>query len=144
MSLEFVSQRLDSWQLHLEELSCYLVEGEGVWWRDTDGGQVFEFLDTQKDHDKPELKHYRTSDFMDIKATKMQAWETIMNPDILLPTPSIDCNGSFNSRKRFLQYTSAANQEMDTETTTSTTCEIENMDIISKSENDHISTHSME
>ena len=33
VALEFVSTRLDSWQLHLEEISCYLAEGEGAWWR---------------------------------------------------------------------------------------------------------------
>ena len=95
ITLHFISQRLGSWQLHLEEISCYLIEGEGAWWRTicTSEGVVFEFLDT---HPKPQ--HYRTSDFKNMEAAKSSAWETIVNSDIPLPTPTIklyDCNGRF-------------------------------------------------
>ena len=135
VTLEFVSQRLDSWQLHLEELSYYLVEGEGAWWRVTDAGQVFEFLDTQNDYEKPKPEHYRAVDFTDMSAAKIQAWERILNSDTLLPTPMVklyDSNGSFTSCKTFTLYRgSAMDVDMDAETTTLTVHEPneENMDI---------------
>lgn len=47
VTVQFLSDRLDSWQAHLEDISCYLVQGEGKWWKGTDQGRVSVFL-TQK------------------------------------------------------------------------------------------------
>ena len=33
-SKKFVKKRIQSWQAHLERISSFLVEGEGVWWRE--------------------------------------------------------------------------------------------------------------
>ena len=58
-SVQFISERLDSWQAHLEEISHYLVEGEGAWWKWENQGDIIEFLDVNMDgqphkHPKPE------------------------------------------------------------------------------------------
>ena len=37
----FVEYRLHSWQAHLERISPFLLEGEGVWWREFNGNYHF-------------------------------------------------------------------------------------------------------
>lgn len=106
ISLHYISQRLDSWQAHLEDLSCYLIEGEGAWWKCTDQEQTFEFLDVNLDEHPvhPKLQHYRTSELAELKMMKVQAWKDIINLDIKLPTLSIKLyneDGNFLSRKVF-------------------------------------------
>ena len=49
LSVQFLNSRLDSWQAHLEDLSCYLIEGENVWWRWKDQGETVEFFDVNDD-----------------------------------------------------------------------------------------------
>ena len=108
-----MSDRLDSWQAHLEDISCYLVQGEGEWWKATNEG--FEFFDT--DHQqrvRPALQHYRTSGFLDVKAMNAGAWQHIIRCNTLLPTPSIkvyDNDGNFISHKTF---TTCANNSYTT------------------------------
>lgn len=90
VALEFVSTRLDSWQTHLEDISCYLVEGEGAWWRTcNDQNVAFEFFDTQNGNEEPKPHHYRTADFSKMKVLKYKAWQRIISSDIVLPTPMI-------------------------------------------------------
>ena len=91
--MHYISERLDSWQAHLEDLSCYLIEGEGAWWKYTDQGQAFEFLDVNLDEHPayPKLQHYRTSQLAELKMMKVQAWKDIINLDIKLPTPTQAC-----------------------------------------------------
>ena len=43
----FVEYRLHSWQAHLERISPFLLEGEGVWWREFNG--IYYFMDGDDD-----------------------------------------------------------------------------------------------
>jgi hypothetical protein len=117
-----VSRRLDSWQLHLEEISCYLVEGEGVWWKTCESeGVKFEFIDTENSHEGPKPQHYRTANF---SQQKLNAWEKIINLDTTLPTPGIklyDQDGNFLSTKTFAPYMTMCSTECGLETNTDTT-----------------------
>lgn len=71
ITLQFISQRLDSWQIHLGEISSYLVEGEGAWWTTcTSEGVVFEFLDKDNLYEQLKPQHYRTADFQHMEAEK--------------------------------------------------------------------------
>lgn len=121
VTLEFVSTRLDSWQLHLEEISCYLVEGEGTWWRTcNDQNVVFEFYDTQNGNDEPKPHHFRTADFSKLKELKRKAWQRIINSDIVLPTPMIKLynhEGQFISHKMYPNFITTENTDTDIDTT---------------------------
>ena len=123
--LEFVSRRLDSWQLHLEEISCYLVEGEGVWWKTCESeGVTFEFLNTENSHEDPKPQHYRAANFFQLKQQKQNAWEKIINSDTTLPTSGIelyDNDGNFLSTKTFAPYMTMFSTEYGLETNTDTT-----------------------
>ena len=102
--MQFVSERLDSWQVHLEDISCYLVQGEGEWWKATDNG--VEFFDTDNQPCvRPAQQHYRMSGLLDIKAMKSEAWQTITDSNIRLPTASIkiyDAQGHFLAHKTYM------------------------------------------
>ena len=123
--LEFVSRRLDSWQLHLEEISYYLVEREGVWWKTCGSeGVTFEFLDTENSHEDPKPQHYRAANFSQLKQQKQNAWEKIINSDTTLPTSGIklyDHDGNFLSTKTFAPYMTMFSTEYGLETNTDTT-----------------------
>ena len=63
-SVQYISETLDSWQAHLQELSCYLIEGEGAWWKWDSQGEMIEFLDANENvygqpHECPNLENYR-------------------------------------------------------------------------------------
>lgn len=53
----FIPKRIASWQAHLQRISCYLQEGEGVWWRHTDDS--YEFFDGSDLVNHPTLCHFR-------------------------------------------------------------------------------------
>ena len=100
ISGHYVSKRLED----LENLSCYLVEGEGAWWKSTDQGETIEFLDVTMDgepHGNPQIKHYRTSGLMELRSAKLTEWERIVQLDITLPTPRIKL---YNAAGNFLSY----------------------------------------
>ena len=48
---------------------CLCLRG---WWRVTDEGQVFEFLGTPNDYEKPKAELCKTVDFMKMNAAKIQ------------------------------------------------------------------------
>ena len=105
--MQFISERLDSWQAHLEEISHYLVEGEGAWWKWENQGDIIEFLDVNVDgqpHEHPKLENYRTIGLKEMHLAKELAWKSIIDSDIPLPTPRIklcDEDGNFISHKQF-------------------------------------------
>lgn len=59
----FISQWLDSWQAHLEEIACYLLAGK-VWWQAKEQNSKYEFFDGATElnfrPEGPQLLHFRT------------------------------------------------------------------------------------
>ena len=121
VSVQYICNRLDSWQAHLEDLSCYLIEGENVWWKWTDQGTTIEFLDVSGDGEQmanPMLPHYRATGLKELKREKEKAWKTIIDSDIPLPTTSIklyDDGGNFLAQ----HYQTIVNSIATTSTSTS-------------------------
>ena len=73
ISVHYITKRLDSWQAHLEDVSCYLVQGENAWWKWTDQGETVEFLDVNINGEHceyPKLENYRTAGIKTMKAEK--------------------------------------------------------------------------
>ncbi len=85
----FVSQRIQSWQAHLQRISPYLQQGEGVWWKEE--AESYKFLDS--DHDcnyrpeGPPLLHFLCATVQDVHTRSGMAWEYIINANVTLPTP---------------------------------------------------------
>ena len=103
---EFIQKRLNSWQAHLQNIAHYLVLGENVWWHKQEGS--YQFCDgASEPHCRPEgphLKHFRNSNYADVKSVKSEAWTTILCNNITLPTPRIklfDAKGNFIAWKSF-------------------------------------------
>ena len=63
ISKSFIEHRLHSWQAHLEKISPFLLEGEGVWWREFNG--IYYFMDGDDDRKLP-LSGSNTFTFQDI------------------------------------------------------------------------------
>ena len=124
ISVQYISERLDSWQAHLEDISRYLAEGEGAWWKCTDHGEAIEFLDVESDgehHDQPKLQNYRTVGLAEVKLAKVEAWKKVLNLNIPLPTPSLklyDSDGNFLSRKIFPMFANSAQESISDENST--------------------------
>ncbi len=107
-----MSQRIQSWQAHLQRISPYLQQGEGVWWKGE--AESYKFFDS--DHDcnyrpeGPPLLHFRCATVQGVHTRSGTAWEHIINANVTLPTPYIrlyDSGGRFTGRRN---YSSANNQ----------------------------------
>lgn len=68
LKTSYIKKREDSWKLHLQHISPFLTEGEGVWWEGTSTG--FHFLDGDADSasqgDEFVLLHYHHHSIVDI------------------------------------------------------------------------------
>jgi len=95
--LEFVQKHKDSWQAHLERISPYLLHGEGVWWKQTENGYMFNDSDDSPASYVvgPQLLHFRDSSMQHVVTRQHLSWEDIIANKTRLPAPSIkvyDCN----------------------------------------------------
>ena len=87
---EFVYSRLRSWQAHLQRISPFLKQGEGVWW--SQDAQCYKFHDSDIDpdnHEGPTLKHFRHSSLHNVQIHNREIWHSIIESNINLPTKSI-------------------------------------------------------
>ena len=85
--MHLVKQHTSDWQAHLQRISDFLLEGEGVWWC-TDGEDIL-FNDITNspsisDHG-PQLHHFRSSSLKEEEAYLQKCWEECIANDIQLP-----------------------------------------------------------
>ena len=63
---EMLVNHPSSWQAHLERISDYLLAGKGVWWNESDNGDI-NFFDAKGNVESSEagplLHHFRSSSF---------------------------------------------------------------------------------
>ena len=75
----FISQRLDSWQAHLEEIKCYLLPGK-LWWQTMEQNK-YEFFDGATEPnfrpEGPQLLHFRTDTSTESSSYKACAWKIL-------------------------------------------------------------------
>lgn len=108
-SKAFLSQRLPSWQAHLERLSPYLQHG-GVWWKEEEDSYKFFDSDEECDYrpEGPSLMHFRSATLQDVHARSAKAWKYILDENVTLPTPYIrlyDAQGSYIGRRNYSSLT---------------------------------------
>ena len=114
VELDYISNRMQSWEAHLQRISPYLTKGEGVWWQKTHTGYMFMDGHGEADvrGDGPFLRHFRDTDLQDIHIEKEKAWSQIINDSIELPTLYIrlfDANGTYLGRREFIKEGEMAN-----------------------------------
>ena len=84
---QFPSKKFErEWQAHLQEISDFLLEGEGVWWH-KDGDEV-EFHDVSgfpAPGSGPQLHHFRSSNLKDEKAYLQQCWRECVEQSTVVP-----------------------------------------------------------
>ena len=101
-----VSKGMSSWQAHLQRIGPFLKPGIGIWWRSTN--DKYEFLDSNNEpnfkQQGPSLQHYRETKLETIYKTKKVVWESILEQEIILPTPYIklyNSHGEYLGRRYF-------------------------------------------
>ena len=75
------------WQAHLQEISDFLLKGEGVWWHKDD--EEVEFHDVScfpEPSSGPQLHHFRSSNLQDEKAYLQQCWCDCVEQKTVIPT----------------------------------------------------------
>ncbi len=106
----FIQRRKSSWQAHLERISHFLAQGEGIWWKRVEGG--YQFLDGDSDSNKhpagPELQHFRHSLVRDIEDKRKACWNRIIAERIPIPTDSIKLFNSVGDTTGQLIYRTAS------------------------------------
>ena len=87
----FVEKRADSWQLHLQRISPFLVAGPGVWWESTEDG--FHFFDGDQDapsqSHQPPLFHFRHHSIKDVERRQESSWKKVVQDRTIIPAYSI-------------------------------------------------------
>ena len=117
----FIQQREDSWQVHLQRISPFLVAGEGVWWFYTSNGFVFHDGDTDPANpdDAFSLMHHRYHSVMDVEHRRDVCWKRIVDEKIVIPAHSIklyDIDGNKTGRLLYSNHT------VTLESTSTSTC----------------------
>ena len=92
VKMSFIKQREDSWQLHLQQISPFLIAGEGVWWTRRPNG--FHFHDGDQDSstkdDGLDLLHHRHHSIQDAEERRRKCWKKIIDDTIIIPANSIE------------------------------------------------------
>ena len=74
---EMLVNHPSSWQAHLERISDYLLAGKGVWWNESDNGDI-NFFDAKGNVESSEagplLHHFRSSSFKSEESYLKKCW----------------------------------------------------------------------
>ena len=106
----FIQQREDSWQIHLQRISPFLVAGVDVWWSYTGNGFLFHDGDTDRANagDTFSLLHHRYHSVMDVEHRRDACWKRIVDEKIVIPAHSIklyDSDGKKTGRLLYRDHT---------------------------------------
>ena len=86
--IDVIKTHAREWQAHLQQISDFLQEGEGVWWHKDD--EAVEFHDISgfpsADESGPQLHHFRSSTLKDEEIYLQQCWQQCIQQNIAIPT----------------------------------------------------------
>ena len=102
----FIRKRESSWQLHLQRISPFLKDGEGVWWTATSEG--FHFRDGDDDSNQQGtfiLLHHRCHSLKDLEDRRAQCWKEIISKKIEVPAEQIKIYDEQEMLRSRLVYT---------------------------------------
>ena len=106
----FIQQREDSWRIHLQRISPFLVPGVDVWWSYTENGFLFHDGDTDRANpgDTVSLLHHRYHSVKDVEHRRDACWKRIVDDKIVIPAHSIklyDSDGKKTGRLLYRDHT---------------------------------------
>ena len=106
----YVKQREDSWQIHLQQISPFLVAGVDVWWSYTPNGFLFHDgdIDPASPSDDFTLMHHRYHSVVDVEQRRDACWKRIVDEKTLIPAHSIklyDPDGNKTGRLLYSDHT---------------------------------------
>ncbi len=106
----FVQHREDSWQIHLQRISPFLVAGVDVWWSYTPNGFLFHDGDTDPANpgDTFSLLHHRCHSVKDVEHRRDACWKRIVDEQIAMPAHIIklyDSEGNKTGRLLYSDHT---------------------------------------
>ena len=110
VNTSFIQQREDSWQIHLQRISPFLVAGVDVRWSYTGNGFLFHDGDTDRANagDTFSLLHHRYHSVMDVEHRRDACWKRIVDDKIVIPAHSIklyDSDGKKTGRLLYRDHT---------------------------------------
>ena len=83
-----IEKHVRSWQAHLEQISDFLLSGQGEWWLEQENGDV-EFLDGEEvatTHPQgPLLHHFRSSNFTAEEKYLGKCWKECLEKGVVQP-----------------------------------------------------------
>ena len=101
----FIKQREDSWQVHLQQISPFLVAGVGVWWSHTPSGFVFHGdTDPADPSDAFLLLHHRYHSVLDVENRRDACWKKVVDKRTLIPAHSIKLYDADGNKTGKLMY----------------------------------------
>lgn len=129
------------WQALLENISDYLVEGDGIWWRRLPNNNV-EFFDIEVPISegiplKPYKKYSRSSNVTSISAHLVTKWMECVEKEIVLPVETFHCYNLQREDNIHTTHTESEEEEPATLTIAMTMCET---DIFDACEQDEVFT----
>jgi hypothetical protein len=87
ISLRLIRRHPRDWQAHLQCISDFLIEGEGVWRRRNEDTIVFNDIanSPSADNHGPQLHHFRSSFLMKEETYLQQCWQKCLDEEIPIP-----------------------------------------------------------
>ena len=96
MDKEIVCKHQRSRNEHLSRISPFLQLGEGIWWKNIEGG--YQFYDGETDGkqlpDRPQLMNFRSATLQDVYIRQSLCWDSALQVKVVLPTPQLYTNSS--------------------------------------------------
>ena len=87
---EYIKNNVEDWQSHLERISDFLLEGEGIWWKKTKFGIEFndktEFINYPL---KPKVCHFRSTDIHKTQIELEKNWLQLVEENMIIPIHKI-------------------------------------------------------
>ena len=90
----FIKGKEDSWQVHLQRISPFLVAGEDIWWSSVPNGFIFHDGDTDSadPSDDFSLMHHRYHSLMDVENRRDACWKKMIDQKTVIPALNADGN----------------------------------------------------
>ena len=85
------------WQAHLQRISDFLVEKEGVWWSQNDQYVEFHDVTNVPENSGPQLHHFRSSCLEREELVLDELWKECIDKKIVIPTNIIRTDNNNNT-----------------------------------------------
>ena len=113
--LRLIKNHSRDWQAHLQCISDFLVEGEGVWWERNEDKIVFHDITKSPNTNNhgPQIHHFRSSSLPKEEIYLQKCWQKCLDEEITIPAEIIRVDKDDGVSVRHTKFISNGNEAED-------------------------------